>query len=139
MKNRTALLALAAFVVLGMPDGMLGPAWPAIRGDLDQPLAALGELTALLSGGFIVSSVLSSRIRLRLRAGGGGGAGAARAAAAVGGGARPGRPEPRQPWRCTRRLPCGRACSSRRLLSGSSRGSSIPASTRMQRSTTGRG
>src|SRR5437868_8995274 len=65
MKNRTALLALAAFVVLGLPDGMLGPAWPAIRRELDQPLAALGELTALLSTGFVVSSVVSARVRAR--------------------------------------------------------------------------
>jgi fucose permease len=64
--TRQAPLALAAFVVLGMPDGMLGPAWPALRRDLDQPLAALGELTALLSIGFVVSSLLSSRIRERL-------------------------------------------------------------------------
>src|SRR4051794_19956792 len=83
MKNRTALLALAAFVVLGLPDGMLGPAWPAIRSDLDQPLAALGELTALVSGGFIVSSVLSSRIRLRLGARVAVALGAAGAAAAL--------------------------------------------------------
>jgi fucose permease len=80
VRNRTALLALAAFVVLGLPDGMLGPAWPSLRRDLHQPLAALGELTALVSGGFVVSSLLSSRIRDRI------GPGAAVAVGATGAG-----------------------------------------------------
>jgi fucose permease len=69
VKNRTALLALVAFVALGLPDGMLGPAWPSIRKELHQPLAALGELTALLSAGFIVSSLVSARARARLGSG----------------------------------------------------------------------
>lgn len=83
MRNRAALLALAAFVVLGLPDGMLGPAWPALRRELDQPLAALGELTALVSGGFVVSSLLSSRIRDRLGPGSAIALGAAGASAAL--------------------------------------------------------
>jgi fucose permease len=69
VQNRTALLALVAFVALGLPDGMLGPAWPSIRSELHQPLAALGELTALLSAGFVVSSLVSSRLQRRLGTG----------------------------------------------------------------------
>jgi fucose permease len=70
VRNRTALLALVAFVALGLPDGMLGPAWPSIRAELHQPLAALGELTALLSAGFVVSGLLSARLRARFGPGG---------------------------------------------------------------------
>ena len=66
MRDRTPLLALVAFVALGLPDGMLGPAWPSLRKDLGQPLAALGELTALLSAGFVVSSLVSARLQRRL-------------------------------------------------------------------------
>jgi fucose permease len=66
MRHRSAFLAVAAFVVLGLPDGMLGPAWPTLRHDLHQPLAALGELTALVSAGLVVSSLLGARIRGRL-------------------------------------------------------------------------
>jgi fucose permease len=82
--RRNAALALVAFAALGLPDGMLGPAWPAIRAQLDQPLAALGELAALLSAGFVVSSVLTSRARLRLGPGGHVAAGAGGAAIALG-------------------------------------------------------
>jgi fucose permease len=68
--RKPAFLALLAFFVLGLPDGMLGPAWPTIRADLGQPLAALGELTALGTAGIAVSSLLSGRVRPLLGAGG---------------------------------------------------------------------
>jgi fucose permease len=63
------LLALAAFAALGVADGILGPAWPAIRHGLGQPVGALGELQALASAGFLVSALLAARLRGRLRAG----------------------------------------------------------------------
>jgi fucose permease len=77
VRNRTAYLALAAFLALGLPDGMRGPAWPSIRGQLGQPLAALGELTALISAGFVVSTVVSGRVQRRVGPGGYVAAGAA--------------------------------------------------------------
>jgi len=56
--NRTRLLLVlvyAAFVSLGLPDGALGVAWPAMRADLGQPLEALGIVTLL----WLASSALS--------------------------------------------------------------------------------
>jgi len=46
-----ALLALIylAFVSLGLPDGVLGVAWTAMRLDLQQPLAAVGLVTIVLT------------------------------------------------------------------------------------------
>ena len=38
------LLAYAAFIALGMPDGLLGIAWPSIRADFGIPLDSLGLL-----------------------------------------------------------------------------------------------
>jgi fucose permease len=69
VSRAAAALALAAFVALGVSDGMLGPAWPSIRADLHQPLAALGEVTALVSAGAAVVGVATGRIRRRLHAG----------------------------------------------------------------------
>lgn len=37
-------LAYIAFISLGMPDGLLGVAWPSIRADFSIPLDALGML-----------------------------------------------------------------------------------------------
>ncbi len=36
------LLAYIAFIALGMPDGLLGVAWPSIRASFLIPLDALG-------------------------------------------------------------------------------------------------
>lgn len=55
---------LFGFVVLGLPDGMLGVAWPAVRHDLAEPLAALGELLlASLAGYLAVTSMTGRALR----------------------------------------------------------------------------
>ncbi len=38
------LLAYAAFIALGMPDSLLGIAWPTMRADFGVPLDMLGTL-----------------------------------------------------------------------------------------------
>jgi fucose permease len=62
-------VALVAFVALGMPDGMLGVAWPSMRATFDQPLAALGQLalagTAGYLGGSAASGFVSDRFGTR--------------------------------------------------------------------------
>ena len=61
MQRRTALAALAflAFVSLGLPDGLLGVAWPSISGEFGVPLDALGILVAVSIAGYLTSSFLS--------------------------------------------------------------------------------
>lgn len=83
MSRRVVALGLAAFVALGLVDGMLGPAWPAIRAQLGQPLAALGELALLGSAGAVVSGLLAARVRSLFGAGGQLAAGAVAGAAAL--------------------------------------------------------
>ena len=60
---RSRLLALVAFALLGLPDGMLGVAWPSIRRSFDQPLGALGLLLAIATAGSLVGAAGSGRIR----------------------------------------------------------------------------
>src|SRR5690606_41230270 len=64
LKRRTvvALLAFLAFVSLGLPDGLLGVAWPSLSLDLDVPLDALGLFVALQLAGYLVSCVLCGRV-----------------------------------------------------------------------------
>lgn len=64
MNSRAYLAALAflAFVSLGLPDGLLGVAWPSISGDLGRPLDALGLLVAFQTAGYLLSSFLSGRV-----------------------------------------------------------------------------
>src|SRR3982074_1821819 len=65
MRMRTAIVAFSGFVVLGLPTGMLGIAWPSIRADLDAPLAGLGVLLAAIAVTQFGSSALSGLIRKR--------------------------------------------------------------------------
>jgi fucose permease len=67
--NRSAALGLAALGVLGVWDGIVGPAWPSIRHDLHQPLAALGEVSAAVSAGAVAVGLATGRIRRRVAAG----------------------------------------------------------------------
>jgi fucose permease len=64
-KRRIAVtLALAAlgFVGLGVPEGLLGVAWPSIRTSFNLPLDALGLLLATFASGYCVSSAISGRV-----------------------------------------------------------------------------
>ncbi|MDQ6771762.1 MAG: MFS transporter, partial [Candidatus Dormibacteraeota bacterium] len=58
--------ALAAFVVVGYPDGALGVAWPSIRAGFNLPLAALGIPLAAISVGFLASAAASGPLARRL-------------------------------------------------------------------------
>ncbi|MBQ7547483.1 MAG: MFS transporter [Clostridia bacterium] len=51
-----------AFIGLGVPDSLIGSAWPAIRTDLHVPLEAVSILTLLISGCTVLSSIFSARI-----------------------------------------------------------------------------
>jgi fucose permease len=61
-----ALLACIAFVGLGLPDGLLGVAWPSMRGTFGVPLDALGALLVSFTLGFVGSSFASGRVVARV-------------------------------------------------------------------------
>jgi fucose permease len=63
------LLAYAAFIALGMPDGLLGIAWPTMRADFGVPLDALGMLLIASVTGYMTSSFLSGTLVARLGVG----------------------------------------------------------------------
>lgn len=58
-----------AFISLGLPDSLLGSAWPVMRLELGAPLSFAGIISMIIAGGTIVSSLLSSRMIQRLGAG----------------------------------------------------------------------
>lgn len=63
------ILSFIAFVALGMPDGLLGVAWPSIRGGFSIPLDALGMFLTALVIGYMTSSFFSGPIVTRLGVG----------------------------------------------------------------------
>lgn len=67
----TLLLVLiyVAFISLGLPDALLGAGWPAMQPELGVPYGFAGFVSMTISGGTIVSSVLSSRVLRRFGTG----------------------------------------------------------------------
>ncbi len=65
------LLAIiyVAFISLGLPDSLLGAAWPVMRLQFGAPLSQAGMISMIIAGGTIVSSLLSDRLTRRLGAG----------------------------------------------------------------------
>lgn len=51
-----------AFISLGLPDSLLGAAWPTIRLEFNIPLSYMGMLSMIISGGTIISSLMSERL-----------------------------------------------------------------------------
>lgn len=58
------LLALIylAFISLGLPDSLLGAGWPVMHGELGVPVSYMGIVSMVISGGTIVSSLMSDRL-----------------------------------------------------------------------------
>lgn len=51
-----------AFISLGLPDSLLGSAWPAIHSEFNVPLSYMGIVSMIISGGTIISSLMSERL-----------------------------------------------------------------------------
>ncbi len=58
-----------AFVSLGLPDSLLGSAWPIMQLELDAPLSAAGLVTMIIAAGTILSSLSSDRLTRKIGAG----------------------------------------------------------------------
>lgn len=71
-QSRVGLVALAyiAFISLGLPDGLLGVAWPSIRREFGLPLDSLGLLLFASTTGYLTSSFFSGKVMARLGVGG---------------------------------------------------------------------
>lgn len=54
-------IAFLRFIVLGLPGGMLGVAWPSIRGSFGLSLDAVGTLLLASTTGYLLSSFASGR------------------------------------------------------------------------------
>ena len=58
-----------SFIRLGLPDYLLGSAWPVMRAELAAPLSFAGVISMIIASGTIVSSLLSERLTRRLGTG----------------------------------------------------------------------
>lgn len=58
-----------SFISLGLPDSLLGSAWPIMVTDLNAQLSYAGIVSMIISAGTVVSSLLSDKITRKLGAG----------------------------------------------------------------------
>jgi fucose permease len=67
VNNRGAdLLGLGSFVLLGLPDGMLGTAWPSMRGTFGAPVGDLGLILLIATAGSVLITVFVGTLIRRL-------------------------------------------------------------------------
>src|SRR5262245_4193925 len=69
-RNRIViLLVYVGFISLGLPDGLIGVGWPAMRQTFALPVDALGGLLLLFTVGYLASSFQSGQILQRISIG----------------------------------------------------------------------
>ena len=59
MYSLLIVLIYIAFVSLGLPDSLLGSGWSVMHTDLNVPVSYMGVVSMVISGGTIVSSLMS--------------------------------------------------------------------------------
>ena len=63
------IIIYIAFISLGLPDAIMGSAWPMIHQDLNVPISYAGVATMIVAGGTIVSSFFSEKLISRFGTG----------------------------------------------------------------------
>lgn len=61
-RRAIVVLAFVAFVSLGLPDSVLGVAWPSIRAAFDRPISGIGILLGAGTCGYLLSSFFAGQI-----------------------------------------------------------------------------
>lgn len=63
------MIIYMAFISLGLPDSLLGTAWPLMQPEFAAPFEAAGMVSMFIAGGTIVSSFASGAVHKRLSTG----------------------------------------------------------------------
>lgn len=69
MANLLLAIIYISFVSLGLPDALLGAAWPVMQTDLQVPVSYAGGISLIIALGTVVSSLESDRMTKWLGAG----------------------------------------------------------------------
>lgn len=69
MTSLLLIIIYLAFISLGLPDSLLGAAWPSMYGDLGAAVSWAGIISMIIAAGTIVSSLFSDRLTRLLGAG----------------------------------------------------------------------
>ena len=63
------IIIYISFISLGLPDSLLGSAWPSIYPELEVPVSYAGIISMIIALGTIISSLQSDRLTRKLGTG----------------------------------------------------------------------
>jgi fucose permease len=67
MASRLLLIVIyLSFISLGLPDSLLGPAWPTMYKSFSVPVQYAGIISMIVAGGTVISSLFSARLIRRI-------------------------------------------------------------------------
>ena len=69
MTHLLLIVIYLSFISLGLPDSLLGAAWPSMQPEFGVPVSWAGPVSMTIAAGTIVSSLLSDRLTRKLGAG----------------------------------------------------------------------
>ena len=69
MYSLLLVIIYLAFISLGLPDSLLGSAWPVMSGELAVPVSYAGIISMIISAGTVISGLSSDRLTRRFGAG----------------------------------------------------------------------
>ncbi len=69
MYSLLLVIIYAAFISLGLPDSLIGSAWPVMQTELGVPVSYAGVITMIIAFGTIISSLLSHKLTRKLGTG----------------------------------------------------------------------
>lgn len=69
MYSLLLVIIYVAFISLGLPDSLIGSAWPVMQSELGVPVSFAGIVTMIIACGTIISSLLSDKLTRKLGAG----------------------------------------------------------------------
>ncbi|MBQ6806432.1 MAG: MFS transporter [Lachnospiraceae bacterium] len=62
MTSILLVIIYISFISLGLPDALLGSAWPSMYGQMDVPVSYAGIVSMIIAGGTIISSLYSDKM-----------------------------------------------------------------------------
>lgn len=69
MYNLLLALIYICFISLGLPDSLLGSAWPVMHEQISVPVSYAGIISMIISIGTVISSLMSDRLQRKLGTG----------------------------------------------------------------------
>ena len=69
MASLLLTLIYICFISLGLPDSLLGSAWPMLHTEINVPVSFAGIISMIISGGTITSSLMSDHIQRKFGTG----------------------------------------------------------------------